>query len=83
MVVLNLFPGGVLQLLRRAGERLLARATAAFLDQPVIKVLEWLRLPADLTFILVGVVPMLIATAWTWLHARKPVLSQTRRAGSV
>ena len=80
MVVLSLFPVGILQVLDVLKNGYWHARSAAFMDQPVVKLLEWLRLPADLTFILVGVVPLLVATAWTWLHCRKPILPEARRA---
>jgi nitric oxide reductase subunit B len=80
MVVLSLFPVGILQVLDVLKNGYWHARSAAFMDQPVVNILEWLRLPADLTFILVGVVPLLIATAWTWLHCRKPILTEPRGA---
>jgi nitric oxide reductase subunit B len=72
MVVLSLFPVGVLQLIDVVKNGYWHARSAAFMDQSIISTMEFLRLPADVTFILVGVVPLLIATAWTWLHARRP-----------
>jgi nitric oxide reductase subunit B len=81
MVVLSLFPVGILQVLDVMKNGYWHARSAAFMDQPVIGVLEWLRLPADVTFMLVGVIPLLIAAIWTWWHCRKPpVLVETRRA---
>ncbi len=65
MVVLSLFPVGILQLIDVVKSGYWHARSAAFMDRPVISALEFLRLPADLTFILVGVVPLLIATVWT------------------
>ncbi len=73
MVLLNLFPVGALQLVDVLRNGYWHARSAAFMDRPLVRALEWLRLPADLTFILVGVLPLLIATTWTYLHCRKPV----------
>jgi nitric oxide reductase subunit B len=70
MVILNLFPSGVLQLWDCMQHGYWHARTGAFLDQPVVKMMEWLRLPADIIFIIVGVVPLVIATTRTWLRAR-------------
>ena len=59
MVVLNLFPGGVLQLLDATKNGYWHARSAEFSNQPLMVVLEWVRLPADLVFIFLGVVPLL------------------------
>jgi nitric oxide reductase subunit B len=71
MVVLSLFPVGIMQVIDVMRNGYWHARSAAFMDQPIVKVFEWLRLPADLTFILVGVLPLLIATIWTYFHSRK------------
>jgi nitric oxide reductase subunit B len=75
MVVLSLFPVGILQIMDVMRNGYWHARSAAFMDQPIIRTLEWLRLPADLTFILVGVLPLLIATVWTYFKERKPAVS--------
>ena len=42
-----------------------------FLNADLTILIEWLRLPADLIFILLGVVPMLIAVGRAWGYVRK------------
>jgi nitric oxide reductase subunit B len=71
MVVLQLFPSGVLQLLDVLNNGYFHARSPAFLDQPLTIALAWARLPADITFAVAGVVPMLIATLLTYVHARK------------
>ena len=68
MVVTDLFPSGVLQLYDVVTNGYWHARSPAFLDQPLIRDLVWLRLPADLVFILAGVVPLLIAVALTYVH---------------
>ena len=70
MVVLNLFPGGVLQLLDATKHGYWHARSAEFSNQPLMVVLEWVRLPADLVFIFLGVVPLLIVTLLTYRHAQ-------------
>lgn len=71
IVVLNLFPVGVLQLvdlLERGGWHTQSLAyTAGDLPQ----LLEWLRFSGDLVFIIFGVVPIVIAAARAYLKGRK------------
>jgi len=75
MVVFTLFPTGALQLLDVARNGYWHARGPAFLNQPLIKSLEWLRLPADLLFILAGVVPLFVATIRTYRGARRVALS--------
>ena len=70
MVVLNLFPSGVLQLLDATKHGYWHARSAEFSSQPLIVALEWARLPADVVFILFGVVPLVIVTLLTYRHAR-------------
>ncbi len=52
MVVLNLFPSGVLQLPDATKNGFWHTRSADFSSRPLMVVLEWVRLPADLVFIL-------------------------------
>jgi nitric oxide reductase subunit B len=61
MVILNLFPGGVLQLLDVLRNGYWHARGPLFLGQPTVRLLEWLRLPADFIFIGLGVIPLVIA----------------------
>jgi nitric oxide reductase subunit B len=71
MVLLNLFPGGVLQLLDVLKNGYWHARSPEFLDKKITVTIEWLRLPADSIFILLGVVPLLIATGLTYRFVRK------------
>ncbi len=70
MVVLNLFPSGVLQFLDVTKHGYWHARSVAFSSQPLIVALEWARMPADVVFILFGVVPLVIVTLLTYRHAR-------------
>ena len=70
MVVLNLFPSGVLQLLDATRHGYWHARSAAFSNQPLIVAMEWARMSADLVFIVFGVVPLVIVTLRTYRHAR-------------
>jgi nitric oxide reductase subunit B len=71
MVVLNLFPGGMLQLLDVLKNGYWHARSPQFLNDRVTTLIEWMRLPADAIFILLGVVPLLIATGFTYRFVRK------------
>ncbi len=64
MVATNLFPGGVLQFADVLNHGYWHARGADFLNS--IRIIEWLRMPADVIFIGLGVVPMLIAAWFTW-----------------
>jgi nitric oxide reductase subunit B len=71
MVILNLFPGGVLQLLDVLKNGYWHARSPHFLDGKTIHMIEWARLPADAIFILLGVVPLLVAASFTYRFVRK------------
>ncbi len=71
MVVLNLFPSGVLQLLDAIRNGYWHARGPEFSGRPLIAALEWARLPADLAFIFLGVVPLVIVTLLTYWSARR------------
>lgn len=71
MVVSHLFPGGVLQLLDVLQHGYWHARSPAFLHTRVMRVIEWLRLPGDVVFIGVGVVPAVIAVVLTYRVIRR------------
>jgi nitric oxide reductase subunit B len=75
MVLLNLFPEGVLQLLDVLNNGYWHARNVAFQEQPIVHSLEWLRLPADLIFIFLGVLPLLIATVTGYAALRTDSLN--------
>jgi nitric oxide reductase subunit B len=66
MVAVNLFPGGVLQLRDVLQNGYWHARSPEFLTQPFMKRIEWLRMPADLVFIFLGVVPLAVAGTMTY-----------------
>jgi nitric oxide reductase subunit B len=71
MVVLNLFPGGLLQFFDVLKNGYWHARGPEFLNDRVTTLLEWMRLPADAIFILLGVVPLLISVGITYRFVRK------------
>lgn len=67
MVVSNLFPGGVLQLYDVLQNGYWHARSPAFGHSLLMHALEWARLPGDLIFIVVGVVPLVIAALKTFV----------------
>ena len=70
MVILNLFPGGVLQFLDVLENGYWHARGPEFLDQRLTTLIEWIRLPADAVFILLGVVPALIGVVLAYRSVR-------------
>ncbi len=74
MVLITLFPGGVLQLVDAVNNGYWHARSAAFLGGSLIKFVEWIRIVPDLTFGIAGVVPMVIAALLTYIMLlQKPV----------
>jgi nitric oxide reductase subunit B len=68
MIVTNLFPGGVLQLYDVLQNGYWHARSEAFGHSTLMHSLEWARLPGDLIFILLGVVPLVIAALKTYAN---------------
>ena len=71
MVILNLFPGGVLQLRDVLINGYWHARGPEFLNDRTTRMIEWLRMPADLIFIFAGVLPMLLAVGRTYQFIRR------------
>ncbi len=71
MILLQLFPSGVLQLLDVIRNGYWHARSLEFSGKQHIVNLAWLRLPADIIFIIAGVLPLLIAVVLTWFNMRK------------
>lgn len=70
MVMTNLFPGGVLQLADALNNGYWHARGPEFLSQRIVRVIEWCRLPGDLVFILLGVLPLIYAACVTWKYSK-------------
>jgi nitric oxide reductase subunit B len=71
MVILQLFPSGVLQMRDVIQNGYWHARSFEFTGQQFMKNLAWLRLPADLVFIILGVLPILYAVLYTWIRGLK------------
>jgi nitric oxide reductase subunit B len=73
MVVTNLFPGGVYQLADVLANGYWHARSPEFLHSPFMQAIEWARLPGDMVFIALGVVPIVLAALLTyWSVLRRP-----------
>ena len=66
MVLGNLFPGGVLQFYDVLTNGYWHARSLAYMGQPHVRMVEWFRMPGDLIFIFLGVLPMVIAALHTY-----------------
>jgi nitric oxide reductase subunit B len=73
MVILNLFPAGILQLLDVLHNGYWHARGPLFLGQSSVHTVEWLRLPADLVFIGLGVAPLVVASLLAYKAMWRPV----------
>src|SRR5204862_5286915 len=76
MVLLDLFPAGLLQLWDSLANGYWHARRLSFTMTGTFHTLEWLRMAADLVFLLVGVVPIVAAT----LRAALPGVTSPRVA---
>ncbi len=74
MVVFNLFPGGVMQLYDVLQHGYWHARSHRYLSESMVRIVEWARLPGDVVFIVVGVVPLVIVTlnAYAAMHREAP-----------
>ena len=75
MVLGNLFPGGVLQFFDVVTHGYWHARGLEYLTRDFVRFIEWCRLPGDLVFIFLGVVPMVMAALLTY---RSLVRKRTR-----
>jgi nitric oxide reductase subunit B len=73
MVVLSLFPAGVLQLVDVLENGYWHARSLAYTGGDLARLLEWSRFPGDVVFIVCGVVPIAIAACCAYLNGRRPV----------
>jgi nitric oxide reductase subunit B len=70
MVVFSLFPGGVLQLMDVLQNGYWHARSASYTGRDTARLIEWLRTPGDVVFIVVGVVPALIGVTLCYFNVR-------------
>jgi len=70
MVAMNLFPGGVLQVWDVVQHGYWHARSLAYTGSASARLIEWLRLPGDLVFIIFGAVPLAIAAIKGYIGVR-------------
>lgn len=71
MLVMSLFPSGVLQVWDVAQHGYWHARSLDYIGSERSRLIEWLRLPGDLVFILFGAIPLLIASIKGWLGVHR------------
>ncbi len=71
MVLITLFPGGILQMVDVLNNGYWHARSPAFLGGSLIRFIEWARIVPDLIFGIVGVIPIVLAALLTYLMIRK------------
>ncbi|MGH8461150.1 MAG: nitric-oxide reductase large subunit, partial [Stenotrophobium sp.] len=71
MVVFSLFPGGVLQMWDVIQHGYWHARSLAYTGSETARLLEWLRMPGDVVFIVFGALPLTIAAIKGWLGLRR------------
>lgn len=71
MVVMSLLPAGVLQFVAVLENGYWHARSFAYTGGDLARLLEWCRMPGDLVFIALGVVPMAIAAVRAYLDGGK------------
>jgi nitric oxide reductase subunit B len=72
MVITNLFPEGILQVWDVLENGYWHARSLEFIGTDRIRMLEWVSMPSHLILIIIGVVPMVIASGLTYLKIRRP-----------
>lgn len=80
MVCLSLLPGGVLQLWDVLQNSYWHARSADYLGSDRSRMIEWLRMPGDMVFIVFGAVPLAIAAVKGYLGVRNPLAAATKPA---
>jgi nitric oxide reductase subunit B len=83
MVAVNLFPIGALQLYDAFRNGYWHSREPAFFQDPLIRAMEWLRLPGDMLFIIGGILPVVYLAIRMFLarerYAQLPAGAETER----
>ena len=72
MIVMSLFPSGILQVWDVVQHGYWHARSIGYVGMERSHIIEWLRLPGDLVFIVFGAIPLVIASVKGWLGVRRP-----------
>ncbi|HEY3294269.1 MAG TPA: cbb3-type cytochrome c oxidase subunit I [bacterium] len=72
MLFVNLFPIGLLQIKTALDQSYWHARQPEFFNSPLVKVIEWLRLPGDALFIVGGILPIVYLAVRMWKGRNRP-----------
>ena len=78
MVALSLFPGGILQIRDVLEHGYWHARSIAYTGSETARLVEWLRLPGDLIFILLGALPLALAIVLGYRDSPAPAANPAR-----
>ncbi len=78
MVIGSLFPGGLMQFYDVLSHGYWHARGLTYLNQGLVRAVEWARMPGDLVFILFGAFPLTVAAVRTYYSMKKQSASVTR-----
>ncbi|MDQ6645647.1 MAG: cbb3-type cytochrome c oxidase subunit I [Pseudomonadota bacterium] len=76
MLLFSLFPSGVLQMWDVMQHGYWHARSIEYMSQPRSHVIEWMRLPGDLVFIIFGAIPLVIASIKGYLGVRSDLTAE-------
>jgi len=73
MIVLNIFPAGVIQMIASYEKGFWFARSYEFIHSDIFQTLTWLRVAGDITFVLVGVMPLVILVVRGMFYRRHAI----------
>jgi len=70
MIVLNIFPAGVLQMIASYKEGFWFARSPEFMHSHLFQMLTWARIAGDITFVVIGVLPLVVLVVRGMFHLR-------------
>ena len=73
MVLLSLFPGGLLQVWDVLDHGYWHARSLGYIGSEQSRFIEWMRMPGDMVFIVFGAIPLVIASIKAYLGVRQQI----------
>jgi nitric oxide reductase subunit B len=70
MIVLNIFPAGVIQMIASYKEGFWFARSPEFMHSHLFQMFTWARIAGDLTFVVIGVLPLVFLVVRGMFHLR-------------
>lgn len=77
MLVLNIFPAGVIQMIASYKEGFWFARSPEFVHSPLFQTFTWARIAGDLIFVIVGVLPLVLLVVRGMFHLRQAAKENT------